>query len=405
MNTCSSHSDENNLQILQLKHDNMLLEIELLKQKNEYLKNREDRLESLLTATTSKLLTAEDTIRSLQSQISILFTYFKTNFECIEEELEYDTNESLLIANIIANDNEVYSLDILILLIERINSTKNKEPYVLAINKILQNSPSYITTSHLNLWDIINDGLFASKTQLNTSLQTIATITTMLYDVPLTTIKHLCSLFQSTTTTFSNKSTILLIFSQLEKPEQFQLISLITKSILEFITIPSSHSDELYGPTTIIIFNILNTCSENLMKQICVDVVCSPLWKIDFGTEWRSKNNLDPHRLIVTLFRFDSIRKLLNSITIDGLNAITYISRYLQLRSIESIEVLYELVTINIHCCISLLKELIKLYPFANEVKACVLARDVFEVVLEMDNKQEREIQEISNHIKEILQK
>ncbi|KAL7716239.1 hypothetical protein QTN25_006235 [Entamoeba marina] len=328
MNTCSSHSDENNLQILQLKHDNMLLEIELLKQKNEYLKIVKIDL---------------NTIRSLQSQISILFTYFKTNFECIEEELEYDTNESLLIANIIANDNEVYSLDILILLIERINSTKNKEPYVLAINKILQNSPSYITTSHLNLWDIINDGLFASKTQLNTSLQTIATITTMLYD-----------------------------------------------SILEFITIPSSHSDELYGPTTIIIFNILNTCSENLMKQICVDVI---------------KNNLDPHRLIVTLFRFDSIRKLLNSITIDGLNAITYISRCLQLRSIESIEVLYELVTINIHCCISLLKELIKLYPFANEVKACVLAREVFEVVLEMDNKQEREIQEISNHIKEILQK
>ncbi|EDR28556.1 hypothetical protein EDI_318720 [Entamoeba dispar SAW760] len=379
----SSQEITERIKLIELQLQNEIMENELMKRTIESLQFHINSLEHIQHVMSTEIEELKEENQIYHSELSTICNILKNSFGEDDEDvldISEDANKKKIVSICLGYEKEV-SDDCFDLIINEINNNYTIS-YLKAFKNILCHHPYLINGEFKKeIWHIIEDKLQGNIIEKECCIEMLIYISTLLYDIPLTVIELLSSMFQEQTTSINIKNSILIIMSYLSDNNLAPLTKIV-HHIISFCLNPFYLNEQNYGTATIVLSHILPLLPNQIITLIAPDVIRLNLWQIDFGEEWRNKNHIDPHHLILLLFKSSETVETLKSTFIQNVPCLEYILNHLELRSDESLQILYEIIDLIPSKCSKFVEKLLELYPFTGDINACLTACDIFLIYL-----------------------
>ncbi|BFU25946.1 hypothetical protein EHI8A_107190 [Entamoeba histolytica HM-1:IMSS-B] len=367
------------LKLVELQLQNETMEKELMKRTIESLKIHINSLQHIQQVMNNEIEELKEENQICHSELRTICNILKNTFGEDEEDIldiSEDNNKKRVVSICLGYEEEIND-KCFDLIINEINNNYSIS-YLKAFKNILCHHPHLINGEFKpEIWHIIGDKLQGNIIEKNYCIEMLIYISTLLYDIPLTILELLSSMFQNQTTSLNIKNSILIIMSYLTDNNLVPFTKII-HHILSFCLNPFYLNEQNYGTATIVLSHILPLLPNQIITLIAPDIIRLNLWQIDFGEEWRNKNHIDPHHLILLLFKSNETIQTLKSTFIQNVSCLEYILNHLELRSDESLQILYEIVDLIPSKCSKFIEKLLELYPFTGDINACLTACDIF---------------------------
>lgn len=372
---------ERRLQLLELQIQNVQLENELLKQKNETLRLKVRKLEEESQVVNDRTVQMQCMLQQVNGTVKSVCNILQQSLGDVEDLLEKEEDEDVRrIAVTTLRPNDPFILDCIDLIIKWAKLSDDKEPYMGCIYQAVCSNPSLLSEKYgPELWELVGGGINSDNMiEQQRAVEMALHAAVSFLEVPPSLLDRLSACFTSQTTCVDVKRMILVVFSYLNE-DAFERLSPLFGTLVDFCSDQSMLSQADYGSATIVLVHLMHHVSESALVQNATKVVSLPLWTTDFGEEWRTKNRMDPHSLVSVLLENESVVDVLKE-RVNGVSAIDNIISRLVLCSTESLHILYGLVCVDAPKCSHLVDEMVGLFPFGSDVDACLTSFDVFEV-------------------------